>query len=161
MLFRSPSRYCNGEPFEAFVRKTFGNLDGGAKIDSMRDWVETNLEYVSGASNGSTTAEDTFVQRRGVCRDFAHLLTAFARAAHLPARVVSVYAPGLTPPDFHAVVEVWLDGGWRLIDPTGMARPEEMAVICVGRDATDIAFMTVFGVATLNELRVLVTRFPQ
>lgn len=155
-----PSRYCNGEPFDAFVKKTFGGLNGGAKVLAMRDWVESNLAYVPGSSNGITTAADTFVQRQGVCRDYAHLLVALVRAAHLPARVVSVYAPRVEPQDFHAVVEVWLEGGWHLIDPTGMAKPEEMAIIGVGRDATDIAFMTVFGSAAFIEQRVLVSVLP-
>ena len=68
------------------------------------------------------------------------------------------YAPGVTPPDFHAVVEVWLGGSWHLVDATGMAQADEIVRIGVGRDATDIAFMTVFGSATMFEQRVTVTR---
>jgi transglutaminase-like putative cysteine protease len=81
-----------------------------------------------------------------------------ARAASIPARLVSAYAPGVDPPDFHAVVEVWLEGSWHLIDATGMARPEEIVRIGVGRDATDIAFMTVFGSAELYDQQVEVKR---
>jgi len=55
------------------------------------------------------------------------------------------------------VVQGWLDGGWHLVDATGMATPNEIARVGIGRDATDIAFMTVFGTATLLEQRVLVT----
>ena len=153
-----PSRYCESDKFESFVQRDFADHHGGAKILAMRDWIAGHVDYVSGASNGDTSASDTFVQRQGVCRDYAHLLASFARAAMIPARVVSAYAPGVTPPDFHAVVEVWLEDAWHLVDATGMAEPQEIVRIAVGRDATDIAFMTVFGTATFRNQSVTVTR---
>jgi transglutaminase-like putative cysteine protease len=153
-----PSRYCESDKFESFVAEEFGALTGGRKLLAMRDWVAGHLTYDNGASTGDTTASDTFVQRRGVCRDYAHLLTSFARAAAIPARVVSAYAPDVSPPDFHAVVEVWLEEAWHLLDATGMADPSDVVRICVGRDATDIAFMTVFGTATFRNQQVRVTR---
>ena len=55
-------------------------------------------------------------------------------------------------------MEVWLDDAWHLVDATGLARPEALVRIAVGRDATDIAFMTVFGSATLNAQQVSVER---
>ncbi|WP_342454627.1 transglutaminase-like domain-containing protein [Sphingomonas sp. H160509] len=58
-----------------------------------------------------TTALDTFASRSGVCRDYSHLLVSLARAGGIPARCVSAYAPGVDPPDFHAVAELWLAGG--------------------------------------------------
>lgn len=155
-----PSRYIESHLFETFVARQFGHFGGGAKVAAMRDWILREMAYVAGASDGSTSATDSFVRREGVCRDYAHLMAAFARAASIPARLVSVYAPKVTPPDFHAVVEVWLDDGWHLVDATGMADPAHMARIAVGRDATDIAFMTVFGTATLIEQRVSVVAEP-
>ena len=56
------------------------------------------------------------------------------------------------------MVEVYLDGGWYLVDPTGLAPVEGLARIAVGRDATDISFMTIFGSATLNRQSVSVER---
>jgi transglutaminase-like putative cysteine protease len=153
-----PSRYCASDKFEALVAQDFGGWHGGAKILAMRDWIGENIAYVSGASDSNTTASDTYVQRQGVCRDYAHLLASFARAAMIPARIVSAYAPGVMPPDFHAVVEVWLEEAWHLVDATGMAQPDEIVRIAVGRDATDIAFMTVFGTATFRNQSVRVTR---
>ncbi|MDB5702250.1 MAG: transglutaminase family protein [Sphingomonadales bacterium] len=153
-----PSRYCESDKFEAFVTREFSHVGGGQKIMAMLDWMATHVDYVSGSSSGDTTAAGTFVQRQGVCRDFAHLLASMSRAAMIPARLVAAYAPGVTPPDFHAVVEIWLDGSWHLVDATGMAKAEEIVRIGVGRDATDIAFMTVFGSAQMFEQRVTVTR---
>ncbi|MET4896497.1 transglutaminase family protein [Sphingomonadaceae bacterium jetA1] len=153
-----PSRYCESDKLEGFVRRTFGGLSGGALAAALVDWTADNLRYEAGSSVGMTTALDTFGMRTGVCRDYAHLLVALARAAEIPARCVAAYAPDVHPSDFHAVTELWLDGGWHLVDPTGMARAEEIARVCVGRDATDIAFMTVFGDAQLCRQSVRVAR---
>lgn len=153
-----PSRYVECERFASFVKREFGAYPGGAMVATMCDWIADRVDYVSGSSNGDTTASATFVRRQGVCRDFAHLLAAFARAAEIPARVVSAYAPDVFPQDFHAVVELWLDDEWRLIDPTGMAATNEIARIVVGRDAADIAFMTVFGTAEMMAQTVKVRR---
>jgi transglutaminase-like putative cysteine protease len=152
-----PSRYCESDRFAAFVQREFPGLEGGAQVQAMADWIHDHLDYCAGTSDANTTAADTFVSRQGVCRDFAHLMASFARAAGIPARVVSAYALNVQPPDFHAVVEVWLDGGWRLIDATRLAEPDSIVRIAVGRDATDISFMTIFGAASLNTQSVSVT----
>lgn len=151
------SRYCQADRFTTFVRGEFPGLGGGALAVAIRDWVAGHLTYRSGTSSGVTTAIDTFVTREGVCRDYAHLTAALMRAGGIPARCVGGYAPGVTPEDFHAVVEVWLEDGWHLIDATGMSSPLDFARVAVGRDATDIAFMTSFGDARLIEQSVRVT----
>ena len=153
-----PSLYCPATTFEPFVRHTFCDRAGGALATALVDWVAGHLRYAAATSSGETTALDTFMRREGVCRDYAHLIVALARAAAIPARCVAVYAPGVDPPDFHAVAELWLAGGWHLVDATRMADCGTMARVAVGRDAADIAFMTVFGTATLTEQRVLVVR---
>jgi transglutaminase-like putative cysteine protease len=153
-----PSRYCESDRLEGFVEREFAQLEGGALAVALRDWVRTNLSYAAGTSSGVTTAMMTFAERHGVCRDYAHLLVSLARAGSIPARFVSAYAPGVDPPDFHAVAELWLDGAWHLIDATGMASSEELVRVAVGRDATDIAFMTIFGRGAMCEQRVVVQR---
>lgn len=153
-----PSRYCEADRFEGFVQREFPGLSGGALVGAMADWIHDHVDYRAGSSDGTTTAVDTFVGRAGVCRDFAHLLASFARAAGIPARMVSAYGLGVDPQDFHAVVEVWLDGGWHLVDATRLAQPDGIARICVGRDATDISFMTIFGGAMLNQQTVWVDK---
>ncbi|RJG55907.1 transglutaminase family protein [Sphingobium terrigena] len=156
-----PSRYCEADRFVSFVCGHFPDLEGGALVAALRDWVHDNLIYVPGSSDGATTAADTFVAQQGVCRDYAHLTAALIRSRDIPARLVSVYALGLDPPDFHAVVEVWLDGAWHIVDSTGLAPVETMVRIAVGRDATDIAFMTAFGNAMMNAQSILVSRMDE
>ena len=153
-----PSRYCESDKFEGFIQRDFAGLSGGALAAALCAWVRDNLDYAANASTGDSTALATFASRSGVCRDYAHLLVALARAGGIPARCVSAYAPGVDPPDFHAVAELWLDRSWHLVDATGMAPADEIARVAVGRDATDIAFMTVFGTAEMLEQTVTVAR---
>jgi transglutaminase-like putative cysteine protease len=153
-----PSRYCESDQFIAFVDRQFGDYEGGAKVQAIADWVHDHLDYTRGSSDSTTTAKDTFVTRQGVCRDYAHLMTTLTRAAGIPARVVSAYAWQLSPPDFHAVVEVWLENGWQLVDATRLAPVEGLVRMAVGRDALDIAFMTVFGGCQLIEQNIHVDR---
>ena len=153
-----PSRYCQSDLFDGFVEAEFGKLSGGARVAAMRKWIETNLSYVRGSSDERTTVMETFVERRGICRDYAHLMITLARASGMPARMVSVYAPDVTPPDFHAVAEVFVGGEWRLVDATGMAEPDTMVRIGVGRDAADVAFLIVYGENELKKQKVAVKR---
>ncbi|KEP71327.1 transglutaminase family protein [Thioclava sp. BHET1] len=153
-----PSRYCQSDKFVAFVDKRFGHLAGGDKVAAIRDWIEANLSYVPGSSDSDTNVLETFAGRQGVCRDYAHLFCAMVRAAQIPARAVSAYGPDVVPQDFHALAEVWLEDGWHLVDPTGMCAPDAVAVIAVGRDAYDIAFMESQAPAGFLYQQVYVTR---
>lgn len=72
--------------------------------------------------------------------------------------IVGAYGMGVHPPDSHAVVEVWLARGWRLIDPTRLAAVEGIVRICVGRDTTDVGFLTMFGTGDLVDQQVSVAR---
>ncbi len=154
-----PSRYVEPERFHDFVCDRFGHLQGGARIAAIAHWTQNELEYAPGNSDESTTAHDSFQRRKGICRDFAHVMIAMARGMDIPARMVSAYAFELDPADFHAVVEVYLDGGWYLVDPTGLAPVEGLVRMGVGRDATDISFMSIFGGsgAQMNAQSVRVT----
>lgn len=153
-----PSRYCQSSQFTDFAEQKFGALRGGAKIMAMRNWIAGHLSYVPGSSHSGTTAVDTFHDREGICRDYAHLMITLARAAEIPARIASVYGLGVKPQDFHAVAEVYLGGAWHLVDPTDMGTPDDMAIIGIGRDIGDVAFMTAFGALEMNSQNVSVTR---
>ena len=140
-----PSRYCPVIETNLFSETGITNLQGGSLIDAFADWISKNFTYDIAASDASTTAQQSFEQRRGVCRDYAHALISMARTIGIPARYASVYSPDVNPMDFHAVVEIYLENGWHMVDPTGMTVPQRTAIIGVGRDATDVAFLTSFG----------------
>lgn len=151
------SRYCPSDIFETIADQKFGALRGGARVAAIAEWIAGHLEYRP-CSDARTTALETYVQRAGVCRDFAHLAVTLCRASDIPARVASVYAPALERPDFHAVVEVFVGGCWRLLDPTGLAPIDGLVRIAYGRDAADVAFLTIFGKATMMAQSVTVER---
>ena len=149
LQYLTASRYCPSDMFMRFAHREFGGIaEGGARVLAVIDWIHANVDYVSGVSTAETTAERTFVDRAGVCRDFSHLGITLCRALNIPARAVSAYAWKLDPPDFHAVCEVFLEGGWWLIDPTRLAPVDGLVRIGVGRDAADIAFLTTSGPVT-------------
>jgi transglutaminase-like putative cysteine protease len=141
IVFTRPSRYCQSDRFETFAEHRFGALSGGRKIAAILDWIAGEMEYAPGHSDSSTTVLETFATRKGVCRDYVHLLCCLTRASHIPARYVSAYGVSVDPPDFHAVAQVWLDGAWHLVDPSGMCSAEELVIIGAGRDAADVPFM--------------------
>ncbi|SFG49326.1 Transglutaminase-like superfamily protein [Roseobacter denitrificans OCh 114] len=158
--YMMPSRYCQSDLFLDFVATRFADLTGGALVNALSTWVSTHFTYDNSVSHSGTTATDSFASLSGVCRDYAHVLIALARAGGIPARFVSAYAPDVRPQDFHALVEVHLAGDWHIVDPTGMARPSEVAKICVGRDAGDASFLTSYGAIDLIEQSVDVVRLP-
>lgn len=150
-----PSRYAESDRLLPTSYAQFGSLRGIDLVQAVRDWVHTQLAYVSGSSRGTDGAVETLLHRRGVCRDFAHLAIALLRAKDVPARLAAVYAPGLRPMDFHAVAEAFVDGAWHVIDPTGLAPRSAMLRITAGRDSSDTAFLsTVGGRLTLKRLSV-------
>jgi transglutaminase-like putative cysteine protease len=155
-----PSRFCPSDQFLDVVQELFGGTVGGARVAAIRDWILSNLTYEAGISDASTDAMHTYEARKGVCRDFAHLMVSMTRASAIPARFCAVYGLGVEPEDFHAVAEVFLDNTWYMVDATGMSTPDAMAKIGVGRDAADVSFLTSYGKAFMQNQSVRVTRLP-
>lgn len=145
IVYLRPSRYCESDVLLPFARDEFSGRTGLALLDAVVAWVANRLEYVPGSSQSTDSARHTLEARQGVCRDYAHLVIALLRALDVPARMVAVYAPGLEPMDFHAVVEAWVDERWWLVDATRLAPRASMLRIATGRDAADIAFLTNHG----------------
>ena len=138
-----PSRYCPSDLLEAFADAELNMPDDPADRGRMiGDWVYGRLRYEPGASGPFDTAVDTLLAGRGVCRDFAHLTVALCRTVGVPARLASVYAPGVSPMDFHAVAEVASGNRWELVDATRLAPRHSLVRIATGRDAGDTAFST-------------------
>lgn len=153
-----PSRYCESDVLAPTAASEFGGLDGTALLDAVSSWVGTRLTYVPGSSLPTDGAVRTLLARRGVCRDYSHLCVALLRARGVPARMTSVYAPGLQPMDFHAVCEAFVDGRWLVVDATTLAPRSSMLRIATGRDAADTAFLTMLsGHADLVDISVSAT----
>jgi transglutaminase-like putative cysteine protease len=142
VTFLRPSRYCESDSLTPMARAEFRGLSGYVLVQAVADWVFERLAYVSGSSLPTDGATRTILSRQGVCRDFAHVTIALLRALDVPARMVAVYAPGLSPMDFHAVTEAWVDGQWWVVDSTRLAPRQSLVRISTGRDAADTAWLT-------------------
>ena len=119
---RNPA-ICKGEQVlrgrssVALACREFGQLPGGyRRVQAICQWIRDNIAYEVGTSSPLTTARDVLANRAGVCRDFSHLAIALCRALNIPARFVTGYARySDSPPDFHAVFEVYLGDRWYLL----------------------------------------------
>ena len=146
MTYLLPSRYCESDRLFATASSEFDRVTSRRELlAAVGDWVSGRLQYVPGSSGPTDGAVDTLIQRAGVCRDYAHLTVALLRALEVPARLAAVYAPGLSPMDFHAVAEALVDGQWLVVDSTRLAPRPSLVRIATGRDAAETAFLTNFG----------------
>lgn len=113
---------------------------------AIADFVREKVEYVPGATAVTTSAQEAWDARKGVCQDIAHLTVALLRVAGLPSRYVSGYlhpdpeaAPGDTlEGQSHAWIEYWA-GDWVAHDPTNGIRVGECHItVARGRDYDDV-----------------------
>lgn len=150
--YTMPSRYCESDKLGDFASQTFGHFCPGlATAQAICNWVHRNFEYRYGSGTPSLSACDALSRGYGVCRDFAHVMVALCRALDLPARYVAGYMPLQEPTDsdigidFHAYVEVFLDGAWHVFDPRHNKPHVGRIKIAHGMDAVDVAFATIYG----------------
>lgn len=157
-----PSRYCPSDRLEGFAATEFGTIESAAeRARRIVSWVHDRLSYEPGTTTATDDALTPLLTGRGVCRDYAHLVAALARAVGMPARYVSVYAPGLSPMDAHAVVEIAVDGVWHVFDATRLAPRASMVRIGTGRDAADVAILSgLGGVSAPARFEVTATASP-
>ncbi len=149
--YRRQSRYCEADRLAPTAAAEFAGLDGTVLLTAVAEWVNQRIDYVSGSSTGTDSALNTLLARQGVCRDFAHLAIALLRGLGVPARLAAVYAPGLSPMEFHAVCEALVDDTWLVVDATRLAPRQSMVRVSTGRDAADTAFLTSFGASVAVE----------
>ena len=99
------------------ARQLVGNKkDAWEAALSINHWVYKNMEK---AMIDTVTALDALHDRRGECQSHTNLFVALARAAGIPARVISglVYSNEYNGFLYHAWPEVYV-GEWRALDPT-------------------------------------------
>jgi Transglutaminase-like superfamily len=106
--------------------------------------VHNHIVFGYEHSRATRTAFEAYQERRGVCRDYAHLAVAFCRCLNIPARYCTGYITdiGLPPPyapmDFSAWIEVYLGDRWYAFDPRNNAPRIGRILIAQGRDAADV-----------------------
>ena len=89
-----------------------------------------------GGQRGNTSIDEfLFDGRKGFCEHYAGATVFLMRVSGIPARVVTGYQGGEYQPaghmivrqsDAHAWVEVWIEGRWTRVDPTGAVAPDRI-----------------------------------
>jgi transglutaminase-like putative cysteine protease len=144
-----PGKYAREtELLRAFARE----IDWRRKTDPMTQLRELNtliyeaFEYSQHVTKVDSQVDVALEQRRGVCQDFAHIMTALARRIGIPTRYVSGYlchredqSDRSDTDASHAWVETWLPGvEWVGFDPTNNLMVADRHIrICVGTDYAD------------------------
>jgi len=149
-----------------------GRPVGEAVVEVMHR-IHADFAYDKTATTVTTTIDDIFEQRAGVCQDFAHLTLACLRSHGLAARYVSGYLATTPPPGkerivgadaTHAWAAVWIPGdGWLAIDPTNDQLVNDRYVtVAWGRDYADVPPVkgVIFTEARTSSLRVEVDVAP-
>jgi transglutaminase-like putative cysteine protease len=161
MQFLLSSRYCDTEVLMAEAWRLFGHLQPGwTRVQAICDFVHQYVTFGYRHARPTRTASETFFERQGVCRDFAHLAIALCRCVNIPARYCTGYLGDIgvpavdSPMDFAGCMEVYLGGQWHLFDPRNNARRIGRILIARGRDAGDVAISTAFGPACLQLFKV-------
>lgn len=150
LKYLMPSRYCQSDRFYDIATQEFGSLQPGySRVQAICQWAQNHLTFTSGASDNSTSAVDVLLTRKGVCRDYAHLMISLCRALNIPARFATGtdYGadPSLGPPDFHAYVEAFVGNRWYIFDPSGTSIPMGVIRLGSGKDAAEVPFANIFG----------------
>jgi len=154
------SRYCEVDQLSQVAADLFGHTTPGwARALWIRDWVHNHLRFDYKAARPTKSALDVFSERVGVCRDYQHLAITMTRAMSIPARYVAGYlghirSPYSGPGDFSAWYEVFLDGRWWTMDARHNQPRVGRILMATGRDATDVAITTSFGVTDVSHFSV-------
>ena len=161
LQFLLPSRFCEVDLMKDIAWELFKNNPPGWPLaQAISNWVHANVEFGYQHARVTKTAAEVYRERQGVCRDFTHLGVTFCRAMNIPARYVTGYLGDIgvpynpAPMDFSAWMEVYLGGRWWTMDPRHNATRIGRVLMARGRDATDVALTTAFGVANLTQFNV-------
>jgi transglutaminase-like putative cysteine protease len=167
LIYLLNSRYCEVDRLSNIAVELFGDLTPGwGRVRAICDWVHSKVAFGYQHARSTKTALDVFTERVGVCRDFQHLAVTFCRALNIPARYATGYLgdigvpPTYTPMDFSAWFEVYLDNRWWTVDARHSQPRIGRVLMAVGRDASDVAITTSFGIANLTQFTVISDEVP-
>jgi transglutaminase-like putative cysteine protease len=119
LVYLMGSRYCDTDRLSDTAWSLFGNAPlGWGRVAAICDYVHDRITFGYEHARSTRTAWDGFQERKGVCRDFAHLAVTFCRCMNIPARYATGYLgdigvpPADSPMDFSAWFEAYLGGRW-------------------------------------------------
>ena len=161
LLYLMGSRYCETDKLNDIAWRLFKDTPPGwARVQAICDFVHRHVEFGYEHAHAMKSAFDVYQQRKGVCRDFAHLALTLCRCMNIPARYVTGYLgdigvpPEETPMDFSGWFEAYLSGRWYAFDARHNMPRIGRIVVGRGRDAADVALTTSFGRLELKKFLV-------
>jgi transglutaminase-like putative cysteine protease len=161
LVFLLASRFCDSDRLADLAWTHFGKTaPGWARVQAICDFVHGHIAFGYEHARVTRSASEAYEEKRGVCRDYAHLAVAFCRALNIPARYCTGYLgdvgtpPPYPPGDFAAWFEAYLGGQWHTFDPRNNVPRIGRVLLARGRDAADVAITTTFGPNTLKGFRV-------
>jgi transglutaminase-like putative cysteine protease len=167
LVFSLGSRYCETDHLSETAWQLFGQTrPGWPRVQAICDFVHSHIAFDYADARSTRTALEAFHERRGVCRDFAHLAVALCRCMNIPARYCTGYLSdsGVPPPhapmDFAGWFEAYLGGAWRTFDPRNNTPRIGRVLIARGRDAADVPISNAFGPNTLVSFKVWTNEMP-
>jgi transglutaminase-like putative cysteine protease len=167
LLFLLGSRYCETDRLSDEAWRLFKDTPvGWARVQAICDFVHNHITFGYEHARATRTAAETYAERLGVCRDYAHLAITFCRCLNIPARYCTGYVsdigvpPPYSPMDFAAWMEVFLGGRWHVFDPRNNTPRRGRVLMAFGRDAADVPLTHIFGPNTLSGFRVWTEEAP-
>jgi transglutaminase-like putative cysteine protease len=161
IVFLLGSRYCETDRLSEIAWGLFGSAPTGwGRVQAICDFVHARIQFGYEHARATRTAGEAYQERRGVCRDYAHLAIAFCRCMNIPARYCTGYLGdiGIPPPygpmDFAGWFEAYLGGRWYTFDPRNNMPRIGRVLIARGRDAADVPITHTFGPNTLVSFKV-------
>ena len=161
LVFLLGSRYCETDQLMNEAWSLLGKTaPGWARVQAICDFVQSHVRFGYEHARSTRTAIEAARERRGVCRDFAHLAITFCRCMNIPARYCTGYLgdigapPDPDPMDFSAWFEVYLGQRWYTFDARHNTPRIGRVLMARGRDAADVAISTTFGPNTLKRFIV-------
>jgi len=161
LVYLLGSRYCETDRLADIAWQMFGHTPlGWPRVQAICDFVHQHVSFGYEHARSSRTAWETFNERRGVCRDFAHLAVALCRCLNIPARYCTGYLgdigvpPAQLPMDFAGWMEVFLGGTWHTFDPRNLRPRIGRVLMARGRDAADVPISMTFGPNVLGSFKV-------
>jgi transglutaminase-like putative cysteine protease len=167
LVYLLGSRYCDTDRLSEVAWSLFGGTRlGWPRVQAICDYVNSRITFGYEHADVTRTASGAHRDRRGVCRDFAHLAVTLCRCMNIPARYCTGYLgdigipPVDYPMDFSAWFEVYLGGHWHTLDARHNTPRIGRILMARGRDATDVALATTFGPCTLSGFNVTTYEVP-
>jgi transglutaminase-like putative cysteine protease len=155
------SRYCETDLMSEIAWQMFKDAPfGWGRVQAICDFVHNHIAFDYMQARATRTAYEAFNERRGVCRDFAHLALTLCRCMNIPARYCTGYLsdigvpPPYSPMDFAGWFEAYLDGAWHTFDPRNNMPRRGRILMARGRDAVDVPISNTFGPNTLVGFKV-------